>query len=642
MKSYKRHMKKTKQPKSFWRSSWVFWPTLSLLVVACLATVSLWAVFLFQYQYQDKMYPNVHVGPWNVSGMTKEQANLFVQKNVQAILDEGITLSFQNRSIQVPSAPTDLINPELSSELYFYHVEDMIDEAYSYGRSSDTTLQGRINDVVAQWNALLSPVVISANVHVSKELLTQELYNRLIEFETPVQNAKAEITFHENGTFQLSVIPEKRGTSFSYHEIVADIISQLHELKAPKRYVFLQEQMPDLTRHQIQSAFPSIKEILNEEPSLTLAYDEQEWALSPQDVASFITVASDAYAHPVLTADKELFEAYIKEHIAPEIEEEPKNATFTMQENVVTEFIPGTDGVKVDLEMTIASITDAFKLKQTHVPLAVVVDPADVKTADTNELGIKELIGVGYSYFSGSPANRRHNIDIGAESLHGLIIKPDEEFSLIQALGDIDGEAGYKTELVIKGDRTVPEYGGGLCQIGTTLFRGVLNTGLPVTQRRNHSYRVRYYEPAGTDATIYDPAPDFRFLNDTGHHILLQTFIEGDVARFELWGTKDGRKVTQTDPIVYNIVPAGPTKYVLSEELEPGQEKCVESPHNGATAEFDYSVEYPDGELKEKTFTSYYRPWPKVCLVGEGHEALQEEEVASDETKPTVEVIQEN
>jgi hypothetical protein len=80
-------------------------------------------------------------------------------------------------------------------------------------------------------------------------------------------------------------------------------------------------------------------------------------------------------------------------------------------------------------------------------------------------------VAIGTSNFKGSPVNRRHNIAVGAASVNGTLIAPGEEFSLLKTLGDIDAAAGYKPELVIKGGKTLPEFGGGLCQIGTTAFR---------------------------------------------------------------------------------------------------------------------------------------------------------------------------
>jgi vancomycin resistance protein YoaR len=183
-------------------------------------------------------------------------------------------------------------------------------------------------------------------------------------------------------------------------------------------------------------------------------------------------------------------------------------------------------------------------------------------------------------------------------------------------LGAIDKTSGYLPELVIKGNRTIPELGGGLCQIGTTLFRAALQSGLPITERRSHSYRVSYYEPAGTDCTIYSPHPDCRFLNDTGTYIFLQTRIDGDDLIFKFWGARDGRNVAITEPVVYNITKPLPTKYIETQDLEPGETKCTERAHNGAEARFDYTVKYADGTEKIRTFFSHYKPWQAVCLVG--------------------------
>jgi hypothetical protein len=129
------------------------------------------------------------------------------------------------------------------------------------------------------------------------------------------------------------------------------------------------------------------------------------------------------------------------------------------------------------------------------------------------------------------------------------------------------------------------------------------------------------------DATIYIPRPDVKFINDTGHHILIQTKIDGNELRFEFWGTKDGRTMKysgQTEssnlydvkPKIWGLVSPAPTKYVESTDVAVGKQKCTEKAHVGATTEFSYSVTYPNGETKEQTFRSVYKPWQAVCLVG--------------------------
>ncbi|MBU4332454.1 VanW family protein, partial [Patescibacteria group bacterium] len=218
----------------------------------------------------------------------------------------------------------------------------------------------------------------------------------------------------------------------------------------------------------------------------------------------------------------------------------------------------------------------------------------------------------------GSPTNRRHNIGVGANKLNGLLIAPDEEFSLVQTLGEVNAATGYLPELVIKGNETIPEYGGGLCQIGTTAFRVAIYSGLPITERRPHSYRVSYYEPAGMDATIYNPRPDLKFTNDTGNYILFTTEIDSDILTFHFYGTNDSRKIeVENPPRIWNIKYPGPTKIIETLNLEPGEKKCTERAHNGADTLFTRKITYADDrEPLEEEWFSRYVPWQAVCLLG--------------------------
>jgi len=333
------------------------------------------------------------------------------------------------------------------------------------------------------------------------------------------------------------------------------------------------------------------------------------------------------------------FSAFLDEFIKPEINVDPVLPNFEFKDGRVVSFVPGADGLKLNYENSFSNLTEAFE-KRNMADIFLEVEVEEIEKVDgINDLGIKEIIGTGHSNFAGSPVNRRHNIKVGASKLHGLIIKPDEEFSLVKALGETTKEAGYLPELVIKGNKTVPEYGGGLCQIATTMFRSALAVGLPITERRNHSYRVSYYEPAGTDATIYSPRPDLKFKNDTGNNILIQARFEGsNDIYFDFWGESDGRMATTTYPVIYNIVQPGPTQIIETTDLAPGEKKCTERAHSGAEAYFDYTVIYNyqlENENKiEQRIYSKYVPWREVCLVGvepkAEEEAGTEEEVAGE------------
>jgi len=185
----------------------------------------------------------------------------------------------------------------------------------------------------------------------------------------------------------------------------------------------------------------------------------------------------------------------------------------------------------------------------------------------TNDLGINVLLGQGTSNFYGSPKNRVHNIKTGVAKFNGLIINPDEEFSFNALLGGSGPEQGFLPELVIKKNKTVPEYGGGLCQVSTTFFRVAINSGLKITERSAHAFPVQYYNPQGFDATIYEPHPDFRFVNNTPNHILIETKVRGYQLIFNFYGTNDGRNIRIKGPYILESNEDGSMKAVLYQEI---------------------------------------------------------------------------
>ena len=153
----------------------------------------------------------------------------------------------------------------------------------------------------------------------------------------------------------------------------------------------------------------------------------------------------------------------------------------------------------------------------------------EIKTSDTNRLGIVDLIGQGESYFRHSITSRIHNIDLASSRLDGVLIAPGEIFSFNQAVGEISKTTGYRDAYIIQNGRTTLGAGGGVCQVSTTLFRAALNAGLPIIERHAHAYRVSYYEQdskPGFDATVFSPTADLKFKNDTNAYILVQRFFE--------------------------------------------------------------------------------------------------------------------
>ncbi|HTK03528.1 MAG TPA: VanW family protein [Alphaproteobacteria bacterium] len=322
-------------------------------------------------------------------------------------------------------------------------------------------------------------------------------------------------------------------------------------------------------------------------------------------------------------------EEIVKEitNIANKINRDPQNPKFSFDNNRVTEFLPALDGVKLDnqkLKNQIIEALDKFEKsdeKNLTLEAPVTKTPPEVTTDKVNNLGIKELIGRGTSTYFHSIPGRVHNVALAASRINGTLVKPGETFSFNDTLGDVSAFTGYAQAYIISGGKTILGDGGGVCQVSSTLFRALLNGGLPIVERAAHAYRVGYYEqnsPPGMDATVFGPSPDLKFTNDTQASILI--VAKNDPKNysliFELYGTSDGRKATVTKPIVSNVRPALPTVYQDDPTLKAGVLKQVDYSAAGAKVSFDYKVEKNGATIFQKTFVSNYRPWAAVYLRG--------------------------
>jgi len=314
---------------------------------------------------------------------------------------------------------------------------------------------------------------------------------------------------------------------------------------------------------------------------------------------------------------------YLQKKVGRIVNRAKQDVTINLDKNgkVIFEGFAMT-GHEIDFEKTLYLIKKAYQINDPEVyvriPIKKTLPEVIVKSDELKNKGIKSLIGEGETDFTGSPRNRRNNINVGLGSFNGKLVPPGSITGAGDMLGQpIDGSTGYKKELVIKGDKTIPEYGGGLCQVSTTFYRSVLFAGLPITQRRNHSYAVSYYDPQGLDATIYPPTVDIKFKNDTSGHILIQTKVEGNKAYSNIYGTPVDRQVNLVGPYYYKYISVPPPRTEYTTKLKPGETKKLGEAHKGFQASW-YRIISADG-LKDKVEHIYskYEARPKYTLVGE-------------------------
>lgn len=264
--------------------------------------------------------------------------------------------------------------------------------------------------------------------------------------------------------------------------------------------------------------------------------------------------------HLVWDTDREKIKKFVEDQVQKAIYRPAANGTLGFENGVIVELSPAQSEITTDVDGATDQIALSLKKAENFINIPVHENPAALSLANVKKLGINTLISKGESNFTGSPVNRRHNISVGASKFNGVVIPQGDEFSFLTTLGPVDESTGYLPELVIKQDKTVPEFGGGMCQVSTTCFRAEVNAGLRTTERQNHAYPVQYYSPQGTDATVYIPHPDLKFVNDTPGPILIQTRIVGNILTFEFFGNSDGRYVNLEGPNVTDKKPDGSMK----------------------------------------------------------------------------------
>ncbi len=560
------------------------------------------AMFM-RLSYQDKIYPGVTVAGLTVGGDDANEARQKIENKIRE-MEDGIPVRYEKTEVII-APQTVSLNPDLDRQFILFDVDDTLANAFNIGRGEHL-----LDNVIEQMAAFGGRYSLDMAISTDRAALTDALKSAFSSLEHPAKNA--DLVIGADG--KAIIDSEENGIVFDYDATVTKLFNQFQSGDRSQVLMTARQDTAKIKRSDIRVLQNSVDQLLKTKPT-ELRFDKQVWELGPKELEAWIGVV-EVGGKIELGLNPDKIKTYLEKEVAPKVGRDAVEAKLMIENGRVTVWQAGQDGIAMDTDLT----AERIAAWPAELPEAIEIAVKEVKNVITDqsaeELGLKEILGTGVSNFSGSPANRRHNIKVGAMALNGLLIKPGEEFSLLKALGSIDAKAGYLPELVIKENKTIPEYGGGLCQIGTTAFRATFNSGLPVTARRNHSYRVAYYEPAGTDATIYDPAPDYKFLNDTGHYILIQTRLGQNEVAFDFWGTKDGRTATATKPVIYNIVQPKPTKIVETTDLPEGQKKCTEKAHAGADAYFDYTVEYPNGEVKQQRFSSHYVPWQAVCLVG--------------------------
>jgi vancomycin resistance protein YoaR len=556
-------------------------------------------LWLDRFKRADLVVPRTVLGGVSLSGMTREEARIAIRNSIA---------NFDSQPIQIAARG-------IAASVTFKELGIQLNESSIFSSipfSGDYT-----NPELILWS--IAGQRITPNTLISRP----EVLHALFEKFPDIPRAKNASFVIEKGKRVVS--PESEGLAPDLDPLLHQLRQQISFLDHQPVFVDFKEEKPNFTIQDLEQNKEAIKALFP--TTLSLTFEKKKWDVNFDQHPDWITFSRKPYEVVEGVAPFSIlwepisFSQFLDEKIASALEQPASDVRIWKDSEDKIQFDGHpSEGRAIDrdrlLNLANTAIADGFK--SIEISLLTVKPKVEI-SEELKSIGINEIVSIGHTRFVGSPPNRVFNIGVGITKFNGLIIPRGITFSFGDNLGVVDGSTGYKKELVIKPEGTIPEFGGGICQVSSTMYRAAIFAGFPIVERKPHKYVVTYYSQIGghgLDATVYPPSPDLKFKNDSPGEVLVQSYVDGMDAYFVFYGTSDGRLVEMEGPHIYNqrSAPSEPM-LVPDKKLQPGERKQVEKAHAG----FDtlwYRRITKDGQTVEEKITSHYEAVPDKFLVG--------------------------
>jgi vancomycin resistance protein YoaR len=564
-------------------------------------------LLILEQRNQELIYPNIYVENVPVGGRTRAEAHAAIREPYKDFLERPATLRDGDTVWQA-----SLVDVGVA-----FDFDAPIEQAYRIGRDGappenlETVLELRENSP-----RLAVPITFD-NTAVERYVAS---------LATDIDRAPINAQIRLEGA-QIVTTPATPGRRLLVDATVRDLSTQLKTLRPAVVTLRVETLPPRIGDRAVAVARERLAALLAE--PLTLKADEQEHVWTPERLASLITItqASDRDRAPIgISIDGERVLKQLRQIAdATEVRGTYPRVAWNGGDLQITK--PGKPGRRVDEINARDLVLAALRGQERTIELPWrAIDPP-VTEANLDQLGINELVSLGKSDFAGSAAYRVTNIVAGTRRLDGILLAPGDEFSFTSTVGAINAANGFVEGAAIVQNRTQKEFGGGICQVSTTMFRAAFWAGLPITERWEHSFYINWYDKyglgangngPGLDAAIFTGVKDFKFVNDTGAWLLVQTAADPRtaMAQVAIYGTKPAREVTLTGYRVYNQTPApGDPVFVADAEQPAGALRQSDRARGGMTIDV-YRVITENGVSRApELFRTRFRAWPNIFVV---------------------------
>ncbi|WP_298402889.1 VanW family protein [uncultured Chloroflexus sp.] len=585
--------------------AWVWLAFVLFLLVA--APVG--AVYAVDLAYPNTILPGVSLNGEPLGGRSRADLMIELRQRYRTFEQQPVTLTFRDRVWQ----------PTLTELGVTFAIERLVNDAFALGRSGDPFT--RVRDLWLLWRE-----GIDLRPRLAVDLSQTQHY--LLGIASQIEQAPTDAVLSLADARVIGQ-PSQPGTQLLIDATANDVLLAVQQLRPQIVPIRTRQLAPLIDDTDLVVAQQLAVQLLRS--PIELVVEDQRIVWSPERLAELLQV-KPVDGQFVIQPDPDRL-ARAVEGLAQSIDTgtaEPRLRFSDGRVRIVAEGQPGRRLRQAEAVTALGELLmQPSPITRTLVLPVDRIDP-QITAANLDNLGIVELVAEGRSSFVGSAPYRITNIRAGAARMNGVLIAPGEEFSFNRQLGEVNAENGFVEGYAIIGNRTQLEWGGGVCQVSTTVFRAAFWAGLPITERHAHSFYISWYDRfglgpngdgQGLDAAIFTGIQDLKFVNDTGYWLLMQTSIDeqAQVLVVQLYGTRPNREVRLEGPIIANEVraPSQPV-YVDDPSLPRGTLRQTDVARNGRDISIYRIVIDASGQERRELFFTRFRPWPNIFVRGTG------------------------
>lgn len=303
------------------------------------------------------------------------------------------------------------------------------------------------------------------------------------------------------------------------------------------------------------------------------------------------------------------------EKLAEEYNRDAEEGDITFA-NGYPEVTGGETGIAVNVDQSVSSIMKALEGDGTELTVVAEVQKPSVTKEELSQ--VKDVLGTATTYY-GSSYERNTNVEVGASKINGTLIMPGETFSVTAAVTPFNADNGYYPAPSYESGQVVDTYGGGICQVSTTLYNAVLKAELQVDERHNHTMLVSYVDPS-KDAAIAEGLMDFIFTNNTDAPIYIYGVGYQGTLNFTIYGheTRDpNRSISFRSETLSQTDASTNVKLVAKSDQNIGYLNQTQSAHQGLEAVLWKDIVNTDGTTDTvQVNSSSYQASPAIYEVG--------------------------